>query len=440
VAKSKRFLEGTISWEGRNVTYRVPQNLTKVDQTSELASLKEQHPLFFDCTDIHIDHQYLVFIYHIEKEYLPLSRARKQSKLPRLAIAENLLNLQVLEHNGFVSFLYPENIYFKQQQEVKVLYRGNRGLMNPSNEHVLFHVQCLIVDLFTKLPFYQLKKNGFNSYYEEASDFVKHVIDAPHFDNLYIAIVRERERLQEQYVQKMNEKKRIAATPQKKLLLTAGSLIVALGILGGSLAWGESLDDPQLANANENLQTMEQKIDKRDHLLSLYRLAFQEDYKGIIASLEDGKKLGKEEERLLFSALLETEQYNQAAAMTSDHSVLKYLLDHDPEAIIKLDSDDPTIHFEQAYQQQEYKTVISLKDKASLTDRRKEMLADAYINLKKYDKAYSIAKELNHKDLAIAVKKKQMNQIKAKEKDKEKREKAIDQLKKDIKQIEKGKF
>ncbi|WP_177177283.1 type VII secretion protein EssB/YukC [Bacillus sp. MUM 116] len=432
------FLEGTLQIEGKDACYRIPSNLTKVDTVGELKPLKQPSHLFFNCMEIHFDKQYTTFHYEIEKGFLPLSRERKQAPLQKLAIAENLLTFESLADSNYVTFLHPENLYIKQLQEVKALYRGLRGLTNPIEQNDHYYVQCLIVYLFTKYPFHALKQKGLYSVYEETTDFLKHIIDARNFDDLQTAIIRERERLQESYMEELDKKKK-GKKPQKKLLLIGGSVILAFGISGGSVALGQSLSNPAVQASQQSLADTQSKLKQSNELLEMYRLHYNGKYEQLINAMKNEKKLTGEEKTLLKESYLSTGQYAEAAKLSSEEDVVHYLLKNNPDGLKKWESNSSLVQFEKAYLNKKYDQVISLREKIKPDDRQKSIIAVAYMNTNKLNESFVLAKEIGNKDLMIQVKNKQIEVIKADKGKKDKQKKTeIKAIQKEIETINKG--
>lgn len=430
------FLEGTLKVEGRTCEYRIPSHLTKVDTISELKPLKQPSNLFFDCTEIHYDKQYITFHYEIEEGFLPLPRARKEASLQKLAIAENLLSFEALENSESVTFLYPENLYFKQLQEVKGLYRGIQGLMNPMDQNNFYHIQCLIVYLFTKQSFHLLKQKGIYSVYENVTDFLKHIVDARNFDDLRTAIVRERERLQESYMEELDKKKK-GKNPQKRLLAIGASIVLALGISSASIAIGQSLASPSPSvQASQDVQS---KLEQSNDLLDAYRLYTDRKYEQLIKVMKDDKQLTAEEKDLLKDAYLNTAQYDAAAKLSSEERVIQYLIKNKPDEFKNWESDSPLVKFEKAYFNQNYEEVLSLKEKIKPDKRQKKMIAFAYIYTDKTNEALTLAKEIDDKDLMIQVKNREIYNIKKDDKKQDdQKNKEIEAINKEIENLKKG--
>lgn len=264
MAKSQMFLEGTIEFEGRDATYRIPSLMTKVEQVAELAHIKTEKPLFFHCKEIEMDNQYITFKYHVDEGFVPFVRTKKLGALPKLALVEQLLEIQGLENSEFITFVTPENLYVSSSQEIKFLYQGISGLMNPMHEQhlYLYHTKCLIAYLYTKYSFQQIKQQGFGKVSEEASDFLEQVLEAKTYGDIQIAVTRERERLQESYVEKI-EKKTSETSLQKKWLKIGATSLCAVGIFFGSFQLGSMLQKPHVAKAEQQLdQTQDNRMKK----------------------------------------------------------------------------------------------------------------------------------------------------------------------------------
>ncbi|GMG76954.1 hypothetical protein ICR95_25655 (plasmid) [Priestia megaterium] len=438
MAKSNMFLEGTLKVEGRKCEYRISTSLTKIDAVSELKPLKSPSHLFFDCTEIHYDKQYTILNYEIEEGFVPLPRARKQAPLQKLAIAENLLTFRFLGESEYTTFLYPENLYFKQLQEVKALYRGLKGLTNPIDQNDFYYIQCLIVYLFTKHSFDSLRKQGIYSVYEDLSDFLKHIADARNFDDIEIAIVRERERLQETYMKELDSKRKTAMPQPNKLLTIGGAIVLAIGLSGGSFALGKSIYAPSEASTVA-ATTNQNDLKQSNEILQAYRLQYKGQNDELVKLLSTKKQLNAEEKSLLQQGYIGIGNYAEAAKMSSEEDVVKYLVAHNDEGLKNWKSDSPLVQFEQAYINRDFNKVIELKDKIKPDDRQKGMLASSYINTNKAKEAFDLAKGLNDKSLMIQAKNKQIDLIKSdKEKDDDQKKKEIESIQKEIENINKA--
>ncbi|HHT7238792.1 TPA: type VII secretion protein EssB/YukC [Bacillus cereus] len=406
MAKSQMFLEGTIEFEGRDATYRIPSLMTKVEQVAELAHIKTEKPLFFHCKEIEMDNQYITFKYHVDEGFIPFVRTKKLGALPKLALVEQLLEIQGLENSEFITFVTPENLYVSSSQEIKFLYQGISGLMNPMHEQhlYLYHTKCLIAYLYTKYSFQQIKQQGFGKVSEEASDFLEQVLEAKTYEDIQIAVTRERERLQESYVEKI-EKKSSENSLQKKWMTIGATSLCAVGIFFGSFQLGSMLQKPHVAKA-------EQQLNQTDHLLSLYRYQYKKDYKKVIQTASKIKDMSKEEKELLYQAYMGTKDYKKAIELTSVSRVLEALIKNkDTEAIAQLDSNDVTVQFEQANLKKDMNRVLELEKDVKMDNRRLGIVAYAHFVKGDFGKAFEVGKQAKNKDVMIAVKNKDIEKI-----------------------------
>lgn len=402
------FLEGTAEHGKRHMTYRIPSNLTKVGELSDLQlrQLKQPSPLFFDCKEMDFDGQYLTLYYQIEEGFMPLSKAREQSILSKLAIAENLLSFKELMDSKYVTFMYPENIYFRSFQEVKMIYRGLRGLTNPSDGNYFYHIQCLIVYLFTKHSFHSLKQKGLYSIYKNTSEFLKHIIDAKTFEDLHMAIVHERERVKEQYIRETDHKTKTYGH-RKKLVVLGGIALFAFIILAsfGLLAINHSSKEEVKAEEQDS-KLVKKALRENEQLLNLYRLYYKKSYEEIIENLEGEENLSEEEKQLLKEAYIATKHYSEAISVSSEERILNYLIRNNPAGIETLKVDSPNVKFEQAYYRKDWEQVIALKSKATMDERRQKIVVDAYLSRNQVAQAYNFAKEHLNTPLMIKAKQK----------------------------------
>ncbi|SFD18533.1 WXG100 protein secretion system (Wss), protein YukC [Bacillus sp. 491mf] len=406
MAKSQMFLEGTIEFEGRDATYRIPSLMTKIEQVAELARIKTEKSLFFHCKEIEMDNQYITFKYHVDEGFVPFMRTRKLGPLPKLALVEQLLEVQGLENSEFITFVVPENLYVSPSQEIKFLYQGISGLMNPMHEQHLYfyHTKCLIAYLYTKYSFQEIKQQGFGKVFEEASDFLTCVLEAKSYNDIQIAVTRERERLQESYVEKI-EKKHSESALKKKWITIGATSLCAAGIFFGSFQLGSMLQKPNVAKA-------EQQLDQTEHLLSLYRYQYKHEYKKVIQSLSKAKNMSKEEKDLLYQAYMGAKDYQKAMQLTSAPEVLEELIKNkNTDAIAKLDSKEPAVQFEQANLKKDADKVITLQKNVKMDGRRLGMVAYAYFMKGDLGKAFELGKQAKNKDVMIAVKNKDIEKI-----------------------------
>ncbi|WP_078412163.1 type VII secretion protein EssB/YukC [Priestia abyssalis] len=407
--KTTAFLEGTAEYGKRHMTYRIPSSLTKVGELSDLQlrQLKQPDPLFFDCREIDFDEQYLTLYYQIEEGFMPLSKAREQSILSKLAIAENLLNFKELMDSRYVTFMYPENIYFRSLQEVKLIYRGLRGLTNPSDGNYLYHIQCLIVYIFTKHSFHSVKQKGLYSIYKNTSEFLRHIIDAKTFEDLHTAIVHERERVKEQYIRETDHKTK-AYGLRKKFVVLGGIALLAFIILVsvGPFAINHSPNEEEVKAEEQDLKLVRKALRENEQLLNLYRLYYKKSHEEIIENLENEKNLSEEEKQLLKEAYIATKRYSKAISVSSEERILNYLIKNDPAGIETLKADSPNVRFEQAYFRKDWDQVIGLRSKATMDERRQTIVVDAYLSRNQVAQAYNFAKEYLNTPLMIKSKQK----------------------------------
>lgn len=116
--------------------------------------------------------------------------------------------------------------------------------------------------------------------------------------------------------------------------------------------------------------------------------------------------LSKEDTQIILASYLSAKQPQKiidlAPAFTKD-IVDFYIKIDDLEAIKKLKPNHPIIQFEQAVINKDKKKIISLKDKVPLDERRKYIIAFAFMTENDFSRALAFAKEQKHQALEVIL-------------------------------------
>jgi len=117
-------------------------------------------------------------------------------------------------------------------------------------------------------------------------------------------------------------------------------------------------------------------------------------------------------------------------------SVVAYYVGIDNmKKINEIDVENDIIDFEKASLDKKYDKVISLKDKVSMDGRREKLVAEAYVNLKKYDAGYNYVKQQGNKELAKNIKELEKRDVEQSSLSEEEKKSKIEKIDKDLKEL-----
>lgn len=117
-------------------------------------------------------------------------------------------------------------------------------------------------------------------------------------------------------------------------------------------------------------------------------------------------------------------------------SVVAYYVGIDNlKKINEIDVKNDIIDFEKASLNKKYDKVISLKDKVSMDGRREKLVAEAYVNLKKFDECFTFAKQQGNKQVMKDVKELEKQDVLQSALSEEEKKVKLEKIDKDLKEL-----
>nr|WP_173026418.1 hypothetical protein [Aeromonas sp. Ne-1]AKO69704.1 hypothetical protein [Aeromonas sp. Ne-1] len=215
----------------------------------------------------------------------------------------------------------------------------------------------------------------------------------------------------QQKTEKTNDKK------QNKLMLIGGGFIVLLFILNAVVSGGSSSakeDEKKGEFVDVSVSTTAEKDDTKtdskynDELLEAYRYSLSQDYNKAIKILEHVgyDNLSETDKTIMLNIYQGAEKLSKVIDLDPSRAIAitnELIADGKESEIIKIQKEmktkNPYIDFEVAFLKQDFKTVISLKDKVELNGRKEQQIVDSFVALEKYEEGLEFATKIGNPDL-----------------------------------------
>ncbi|PGY00693.1 hypothetical protein COE15_13070 [Bacillus cereus] len=187
--------------------------------------------------------------------------------------------------------------------------------------------------------------------------------------------------------------------------------------------------------------SVEARTDQPDtHLVKGLQQASIQQYPKAIQEFEklDYKGLDKESQKaVLFSYLLSGKATKaiQYEAKFAESVVAYYIGIDNIKKINEIDVKNDVIDFEKAALNKKYKDVIRLKTKVNMDGRREKLVAEAYVNQKKFDDCFAFAKTQGNKTLMKEVKELQKKDVGQSTLSEEEKKAKIEKIDKELSEI-----
>lgn len=176
------------------------------------------------------------------------------------------------------------------------------------------------------------------------------------------------------------------------------------------------------------------------HLVKGLQQASIQQYPKAIQEFEklDYKQLDKESQKaVLFSYLLsgKANKAIQYEAKFAESVVAYYIGIDNMKKINEINIKNDVIDFEKAVLNKKYKDVIRLKAKVNMDGRREKLVAEAYVNQKKFDECFTFAKTQGNKTLMKEVKELQKKDVGQSTLSEEEKKAKIEKIDKELSEI-----
>lgn len=214
----------------------IDEKFTKVTSLDEIEDLEHSLPGFFDVESISRQNNKVYLVYDIPKGYEPFERAKKYVPVIKLQLIKNLLtNDPLLESDG-MTYLDLNNIFFKNFNDIKVLYRSNGYLPYPNDLSILDQYKLFVLGFYSdKHSYKRYVVNKDTLLRKENNEFMFAVNAATSFADLKTLVDMELEKEQSSFYEKAQflETSRKKGAKRKIYFGIVGILLIALLLAGG---------------------------------------------------------------------------------------------------------------------------------------------------------------------------------------------------------------
>ncbi|MGG3662991.1 hypothetical protein [Bacillus gobiensis] len=333
----------------REYKIEIDEKFTRVSSLDEIEDLEESLPGFFDLESSSRQNNKVYLVYNLPEGYEPLEKAKKYVPVIKLQLIKNLLEIDPLLESDGMTYLDLNNIFFKNFNDLKVLYRSNGYLPYHQDLSVLDQYKLFVLGFFSNSYSYKrFVVNKDNLLRKENSEFMFAVNAATSFADLKTLVDRELEKEQSNFY----EKAQFAATSKKKGFrrkIYLGSLVGLILILlfAGGMKQIEKkvaadFKEEIAASKVENELTLAVSSGDTDKAVTLMEKK-GEDRSAIANMLvqagryNEAIKYDKEMEKKVVSRLYELGLEEKILELQSDSAFITYekeIVNFDPENLV----------------------------------------------------------------------------------------------------------
>jgi hypothetical protein len=182
----------------------IDEKFTNVRSLEDIEDLEDSLPGFFDVESISRQNGKVFLVYEVPEGYEPLEKAKSYVPVIKLQLINNLLDIDpLLEANG-MSYLDLNNIFFKDFNDIKMLYRSNGFLPFHRDLSQLDQYKLFIMGFFSdKYSYKRFMVNKDNLLMKEKSEFLFSVNAATSLAQLKTLVGRELEKEQTSFYEKV---------------------------------------------------------------------------------------------------------------------------------------------------------------------------------------------------------------------------------------------
>lgn len=413
--KKISFNHGTLGFDQNHAYFELPRSQIYLNSVEEIQRIHELKQIAFPCT-VELKEEQLEMNFVIEKGFIPFLMMRKGNMDSRLHAAEFLIKLGYFFFNQQEMFTIfdPLNFFVNANGEIKVLYRGIKGLMPAEgyeNEPILDQVKRMLLLLFSGARYDELRIHGlsFAKSKTKAGEkrIVFRILQAENFQSLLDEIQVERQERQKEEKELKTEPE--ATSTNKRFWIQRFSLMDwKKKIIIGSSVWLLSLVVSFILGTSRTPTPPPSSEVTPAFLEGLRKAALQEfDEASTAFQKVDYKKLSKTDQRIVLLSYLFSGQAQLALrldpAFVEDVANYYSIVDK-PEELLKIKSNHPSIRFEQEYAKKNYPAVIQLQSQVTLDQRRRKAVLTAYLAQGQVDKAELFAKKFRDPELTKMIK------------------------------------
>lgn len=220
----------------REYKIEIDEKFTKVSSLDEIEDLEHSLSGFFDVESISRQNNKVYLVYNLPEGYESLERAKKYVQVIKLQLIKNLLETDPLFESDGMSYLDLNNIFFKNYNDIKVLYRSNGYLPYHKDLNALDQYKLFVLGFFSKKHSYKrFVVNKDNLLRKENNEFMFSVNATTSFADLKTLVDRELEKEQSSFYEKaqFQETSRKKGFKRKIYLGFLAILLLVLLFAGG---------------------------------------------------------------------------------------------------------------------------------------------------------------------------------------------------------------
>ena len=379
----------------------IATNKVLAERVEDLTELKEEHPYFFTLKDIKKENDRLILGYEMEDGYQPLQLAKSYSTVLRLALLNQLLELDPLHNFNQKVLIHPRNIFFKDMKKLKFLYRSNQWLPFEGQIEKLEQYKILTLSMFSRFSYEKYRREKENLLKKETDEFFFRIEYASSVEDLKELIankLQEEEMLHffglEEERQKIKRQKRILTG----MTIGISAAVFTLALFLQQMAVKEA----ETAYATE--------LKKAEQTSTFYKLLSEDKYDDALSVLEKTGGSKTEFANLYF----EKGEYQKA--IEADDTLIKPSVEalykaNRKEEILGLVADSDYLDIEKKIVSYDYSMLLSMQ--AFTKDKDQQLrIGKAFAEHGDLTDANDLNKRLKNKDLTVTIRKKELqNQV-----------------------------
>ncbi|MEX6702909.1 type VII secretion protein EssB/YukC [Peribacillus frigoritolerans] len=410
--------------KNRHYRLEIATNKVLAERVEDLTELQEEHPYFFTLKDIKKENDRLILDYEMDEGYQPLQIAKSYSIVLRLALLNQLLELDPLHNFKGKVLIHPRNIFFKDMKKLKFLYRSNQWLPFEGHIEKLEQYKILTLSMFSRFSYEKYKREKENLLKKEKDEFFFRIENAGSVEDLKELItskLQEEETLHffglEAEKQKIKKQKRI---------LTG----ISIGIFAAVFTLALFLQQMAVKEAETVYAT---ELEKAEQKSTFYKLLSEDKYDDALSMLKKTGGSKKEFANLYF----EKGEYQKA--IEADDNLIKPSVEalykaNKKEKILELEAESDYLDIEKKIISYDYSVLLSMQ--AFTKDENQQLrIGQAFAEHGDLTDANDLNKRLKNKELTVTIRKKELqNQVAQLERQIKNLKKKKDGKSKDIKE------
>jgi len=368
----------------REYKLEIDEKFTNVRSLEDIEDLEETLPGFFDVESISRQHGKVFLVYEVPEGYEPLEKAKKYVPVIKLQLIKNLLDADPLLEADGMSYLDLNNIFFKDFNDIKMLYRSNGLLPFHKGLSTLDQYKLFIMGFFSdKYSYKRFIVNKDKLLLKEKNEFLFGVNAATDMAKLRTLVDKELEKAQNSFYEKVQFQ---AVSKKKGFKRKIYMWVFGVLILGLLFAGAVKQNEKNIAAEYEDRLAAA----KLDNELTI-AVSGGDTKKAMKLMEEKGEDPSK-----ITDMLIEAGKFDEAIAYDKDSEkkVVSYLYKvNQPEKLLELKSKSTFLDYE--------KDIVlydadDLNGKASLIEDKDTLmrLAVAFITHENFDYAKSVLTSL----------------------------------------------